>query len=243
MHYLPEESSVLQTRIKEIKKFCDVQQMVINESKSKTAIFNSAIKKDFDPRLKYGEQKFDNVEEFELLGVKIVSHQKYGIKWDSYISECIQRGYTNLWVLKRLVELGAKFEDVLMTYCQRVRVHVEINTPLWTFSISQKLSDKIEKLQKSAVYIMLPLLGKHTNLHYNNIIEIMGLDLLKERRLLLSDEFVRKMFKHPEHRKMFTLCEGRTTRAGRKVIVPQGKTRRYQNSSIPSLAELLNSQS
>ena len=160
----------------------------------------------------------------------------------TYISECIQRGYSNLWVLKRLVELGAKFEDVLMTYCQRVRVHVEINIPLWTFSISKKLSDKIEKLQKSAVFIMLPLLGPLPHLNYNDILQIMGLELLKERRLLLSNEFARKMFKHPEHRKMFTLCEGRVTRAGRKVIVPKAKTKRYQNSSIPSLAEILNGQ-
>ena len=87
---------------------------------------------------------------------------------------------------------------------------------------------------------MLPLLGPLPQLNYNSVIEIMGLQPLKERRLLLSNEFATKMFKHPEHRKMFTLCEGRKTRAGRKVIVPQGKTKRYQNSLIPSLADILN---
>ena len=147
--------------------------------------------------------------------MNIVSHPIQGVKWDKYISECIKRGYSNLWVLKRLVELGAKFEDVIMTYCQRVRVHVEINIPLWTFSISKKLSDNIEKLQKSAVYIMLPLLVPLARTNYINIIEEMGLEPLKERRLLLSDEFATKMFKHKEHRKMFTLCEGRVTSAGR----------------------------
>ena len=89
---------------------------------------------------------------------------------------------------------------------------------------------------------MLPLLGTFPHLKYNDILEIMGLQLLKERRLLLSIEFAKKMFKHPEHRKMFTLCEGRTTRAGRKVIVSKGKTKRYQTSSIPSIAKILNSQ-
>ena len=92
-----------------------------------------------------------------------------------------------------------------MTYCERVRVHVEQNIPLWTFSISQQLSNKIEKLQKAAVYVMLPTLGSYSHLDYESIIDIMGLELLKERRVLLCQKFARKMFRHPEHRKMFTI--------------------------------------
>ena len=128
-----------------------------------------------------------------------------------------------------------------MTYCQRVRVYVEFNVPLWSFSISKSLSNKIEKLQKAAVFLMLPLLGSFPNSDYS-IIEMMGLELLKQRRVTLCHTFARKMYQHPEHKKSFTSYEGRSTRAGRKVIVPQARTKRYSNSSIPSLARIINSQ-
>ena len=94
-----------------------------------------------------------------------------------------------MWVLKRLVELGAPFHDALMTYCQRIRIHVEQNISLWTFSISKILSNKIEKLQKSAVYIMLPLLGSHAQSDYKENIATMGLELLEKRREKLSHKF------------------------------------------------------
>ena len=91
---------------------------------------------------------------------------------------------------------------------------------------------------------MLPLLGSYSHLSYNSIIDMMGLQLLKERRDLLSKTFAKKMFKHPEHRKMFSLINGeRWTITDRKVIVPKAKTKRYENSSIPSLANIINMQS
>ena len=56
----------------------------------------------------------------------------------------------------------------------------------------------------------------------------------------LCKNLSKKLIKHPAHRKMFTFKEGRDTRAGRKVIVPHTTTRRYENSSVPSLAKLIN---
>ena len=98
---------------------------------------------------------YDNVEEFTLLGVDFVSHQRYGVKWDKYLLKCIRNAYTNMWILKRLVEMGVNMQDLLMTYLSRIRVHLELNVPLWHFSISQKLSKNIEKVQKACVYIIL----------------------------------------------------------------------------------------
>ena len=93
-HYLPKELSILQTRFLQVSKFCKVQQMIVNPTKSKTAIFNTSIKKDFYPRISINEDNtFENTEEFKLLGVNFVSHPRSGVKWDPYISKCIQRIY------------------------------------------------------------------------------------------------------------------------------------------------------
>ena len=241
-HYLPKESCILQTRIAQVSQFCKVQQMIVNPTKSKTAIFSTSLTKDFYPRISNNESStFENTEEFDLLGVNFVSHPKSGLKWETYISKCIKRGYSNLWILKRLVEFGVPIQDVLMTYCERVRVHVEQHIPLWTFSISNILSDKIEKLQKSAVYIMLPLLGSTAQPDYQDNLALMGLEKLEKRRNSLSHKFARKVFKHPEHSKMFQINGGRVTRTARRVIVPPARSSRYDRSTIPSLAKILNS--
>ena len=55
------------------------------------------------------------------------------------------------------------------------------------------------------------------------------------------DKFARKTFNHPVHREMYTRRRGEQTRSGCKVIVPGAKTVRYEKSSIPSLARIINS--
>ena len=52
MHQLPNDNGLLQTRLDEINNFCQIQQMKINESKTKTAVFNTARSRDFYPRMK-----------------------------------------------------------------------------------------------------------------------------------------------------------------------------------------------
>ena len=123
LHQIPNVNSSLQTKLIEIDRFCDVQQMVINKSKTKTAVFNSAIKKDFYPRFVNSDgTEYENVEEFKLLGADFVSHPRTGVKWDKYLLKCIKQAYANMWILKRLSELGVSVEDKLMTYESRVRI-------------------------------------------------------------------------------------------------------------------------
>ena len=58
--------------------------------------------------------------------------------------------YSNMWILKRMSELGVSMGDQLMTYLSRVRVYIEQNVPLWHFSITKQLSNKIENIQKAS---------------------------------------------------------------------------------------------
>ena len=119
-----------------------------------------------------------------------------------------------MWILKRLAELAVSTEDLLMTYQSRVRIHLELNVPLWHFSISKKLSSYIEKVQKSCVFIIL---GKLATPNYYCNLDRLNLELLSDRREKLCIKFAKKTLKHPVHGKMFKLNEGRLTRGGRKV--------------------------
>ena len=239
LHKLPSDTGPLQNKLKEIDLFCDIQQMIINQSKTKTAVFNTKTK-DFYPRMEDSNgHMYENVEEFKLLGVEFVSHPISGVKWDKYVTKCIRKAYSNMWILKRLKEFGVSTEDLLLTYQSRIRIHLELNVPLWHFSITKKLSRNIENVQKSCLFLIL---GQVATTEYYCNLALLNLDLLSERRVKLCTQFAKKTFKHPQHGKMFTKNDNRTTYLGgkRNVIVPTAKTARYDRSSIPSLARILN---
>ena len=140
LHQLPSNPGLLQKKLLEIDQFCNIQQMRINETKSKTAVFNVATSRDFYPRMVNAEGNvYENVEEFKLLGVDFVSHPRLGIKWEKHITKCVKQAYTNMWTLKRLGEMGVSRQDMIMTYQGRIRSHLERHVQLFHFTISQKL--------------------------------------------------------------------------------------------------------
>ena len=112
-----------------------------------------------------------------------------------------------MWIIRRLAENGVNSDDLSMTYETRIRKHLEINVPLFHFSISKKLSDTIEKVQKACMYIIL---GKHASMDSICNQAILNLESLCDRRDKLCTNFAKKTIKHPDHRKMFTWIEGRT---------------------------------
>ena len=124
-----------------------------------------------------------------------------------------------------------------MTYNLRVRTFVEQNVPLWMFSVSNAMKIKIENLQKISVYIIL---GKLAHKDYLCNLAILDMEPLEERRQKIALKFAAKILKHPEHRKIFNYKDSNITRSGKKVIVPKFRTSRYGNSTVPSLARLVN---
>ena len=142
-----------------------------------------------------------------------------------------------MWILKRLAELGVSIDNLLLAYTSRVRVHLEANAALWSTSISQLLRKKLESVQKACLYIVL---GRHATTDYYCNLAMLNLEPMADRREKLFRKFARTTFKHPEHRKMFTIDKG-NTRSGRRVIEPNAKSARYRKSAIPSLARTLNS--
>ena len=240
LHELPNERSTLQKILLQIDEYCTIQQMKINSSKTKTAVFHTAILKDFKPRLVNSEgQVYENTESFKLLGVEFVTNSKSGLKWDTYIEKCIKKAYCRMWILKRLSESGVSTEDLLMTYCMRIRISVEMNIPLWTFSISKALSIKIEKIQRIATFIIL---GREAHKDYYCNLAILDLLPLENRRENIANKFAHKISKHPIHKNIFQTSEA-NTRSGKHIVIPKTRTSRYENSSIPSLAKILNNPS
>ena len=180
---------------------------------------------------------YENVENFTLLGVEFVPHPRLGIKWDQYIQKCIKQAYSNMWILKRLVEKGVPRQDLLMTYQSRIRTHLERNVPLFHFSINNQLTKTIEKIQKACVYIIL---GKFAKSNYAENLALLNLETMAERREKLCKNFAKKSIRHQVHKQMFTWKKGNQTRTKSKVIIPYARTKRYDTSPIPSLSRMIN---
>ena len=94
MHYLPRDKNILQQNMNDVHKFCEIQKFVINERKTQTVVFNTAISKDFSPSiLNQQGNYYKNTESFKLLGVDFETNKRKGINLDKYVNKCIQKGY------------------------------------------------------------------------------------------------------------------------------------------------------
>ena len=118
----------------------------------------------------------------------------------------------------------------------RIRTFLEMNVPLWTFSISQIISEKIEKVQRTAIYIIL---GKEAHSDYHRNLALLDLLPLQKRRENIVNKFALTTFRNPAHKTMFQVAE-KNTRTGKHILVPAAKKVRYEKSSVPSLARILN---
>ena len=56
----------------------------------------------------------------------------------------------------------------------------------------------------------------------------------------LMYKFAKKILKHPVHRNMFEFKKNDGTRFGKKIVVPNYKTARYERTTVPSLALMIN---
>ena len=57
--------------------------------------------------------------------------------------------------------------------------------------------------------------------------------------LNIVNKFAQTTFKNPAHKSMFQVAT-RNTRTGKHILVPTTKKVRYEKSSVPSLARILN---
>ena len=102
MHHLPNDKNQLQKQMDSIHKFCDIQNFRINEKKTQTVVFNTATSKDFSPNITNAKgELYQNTENFKLLGVDFSTGKRKGINLDNYVNNCINRGFKNLWILRR----------------------------------------------------------------------------------------------------------------------------------------------
>ena len=110
---------------------------------------------------------------------------------------------------------------------------------LWHFGLSGKNRNSLERVQKSALRVILG--KKYTS--YSNALKELNIDSLQERRESLCIKFAKKCLKVNKLRKMFpkkfTMHE-MSKRNFEYFRVNKTLTNRYLNSAIPQMQRMLN---
>ena len=120
-----------------------------------------------------------------------------------------------------------------------IRSVLEYSAVVWHSSLSQTNSSDIERVQKSAVKVIL----KDKYKDYKSALNELNLQTLSRRREILCLRFAKKSLKLENFKKLFPLNKKRhcmEKRKGRRFIENHAHTERYLKSSIPYMQSLLN---
>ena len=177
------------------------------------------------------------VEEIRLLGLVVRSD----LKWTSNTEEMILKAYKKLWALRRLKGMGASLEDLKDIYTKQVRCMLELAVAAWNGAITQKEKVDIERVQKTALHIMLGEMYQS----YGDALELVGLEMLDVRRHKLCLKFANKAVKHMKHTNWFVPnnLTVHTRQKHERFLPVYWKHKRFLKSPISYLTRLLNSDS
>ena len=143
-------------------------------------------------------------------------------------------------MLRRLKNLGLKTDSLVKIYTSQIRSVLEYGSVTWHAMLTKNESKSIERVQKSALAIILGQKYKC----YESALSVLSLQRLADRRVSMSAAFAAKSAKHPLHSSWF--CKSDTnkqvnTRSEKLTYKPViARTQRLLNSAIPFMTEQLN---
>ena len=200
-HCLPLVNNLMQRTLDELEAQTSQKLMKIKESKTHIMKFNFSRKYDFPPEIKIPgfEEILEVVNQTKLLGV-IISDD---LKWSENTSFICSKAYKRLWRLRRMKILDIDPTIILDVYIKEIRPLLEMGAPAWHSGLTMKQSAEIERVQKTAVRIILGATTDRRGISsYTNSLTILGIEKLEERRLRLCINFAKKSLKS-RHKDMF----------------------------------------
>ena len=177
--------------------------------------------------LSHNGKAIEQVTVFKLLGVLINSN----LKWDNHVNSICGKAASRLFFLKQLKRNSVNNDDLLYFYVTAIRPVLEYACPAWHTSLTQKLSNCIERIQKRALFIIFGLNEyKHLCINHN-------ISTLYDRREFLCKQFFKDMlttssclhYLLPEPRDSSVLNKLRKTNLYTSDIA---RTDRYKNSFV-----------
>ena len=161
------------------------------------------------------------------------------LKWDSNTAKIVKKANASMGILRKAANFGASREDLKLIYKLYVRSHLEHSAPVWNSGLTLENSKDLERVQKSAVRIMMG--GQYES--YKLALAKLDLETLESRRKNLCLNFAKKCLKNPQLQLMFPLNikkHSMNTRHKQKYKVQFSKSERLKKSPIIYMQTLLN---
>ena len=233
-HSLSHENNLLQFYLADLEDFSNKNKMKVNKNKTQVMLFNKSRKWDFPPKVIFSDGKqLEVVSQVKLVGV-ILSDD---LSWHKNTQYICERARLKLWILRTMVSLDLGHDYLYDVFCKEVRSILEFGVPVWHPGLTQNDSISIERIQKVAFRMIL----QESFTDYASACIYFNTTTLKERREKLCLNFATKNLK--SENSFFDQVQKKvnTRSANNRVKNFKCRTNRYEKSSLPYMAKLLNS--
>ena len=233
--FIPPEQLQSQDWLNQIDEWTENQKMMINSKKTKTMIFNFTENFQFTTRLKLKNENIEVIDNTKLLGTYITND----LKWDLNTANLVKKSNARMQLLRKVASFGTPVADLKDIYILFIRSILEQSATVWHSSITADNENDLERVQKSAVKIILN--EKYTS--YEQGLAKLGLDTLKSRRENLCLNFAKKCVKSDKLKHMFPKnlkSHDMSTRNEEAYVVQFANTGRLQKSPLIYMQKLLN---
>ena len=233
--YIPASNLKSQEWLDELNEWTVNQKMMLNIKKTKTMIFNYTDNFQFMTRLMVENEPIDVIDSTRLLGT-IISND---LTWDLNTASLVKKANARMELLRKVASFSTPTNDLKQIYILFVRSILEHSATVWHSSLTQENIDDLERVQKSALKIILQ--DKYRT--YKQGLAQLNLETLVDRRENLCLNFALKCVKHKKLRHMFHINDkthGMETRTEERFEVQFAKTGRLQKSPIIFMQKLLN---
>ena len=142
-------------------------------------------------------------------------------------------------MLRNLIQFPFQIQDLVLIYCQYIRVILEFNSNVWFSTITKEECEDIERVQKNVCKLLLG----NEYLDYPDALEKLKLESLEDRRIKLAKKFAKGCTKLDEMKDLFKI-QTKTKydmRSSAEYNVKFAAKTRLYNSSIPTMQRMLNS--
>ena len=229
------ENLKTQKYLDNVQAWTESKKMILNEKKTKYMIFNYSKKNQFTSNIKLKGEKLDEVEETKLLGLIITND----LRWNKNTQMLVKNANSKM----KMLHIASKFitnkYDLMHIYKTFVRSRLEYCCVVWNSSLSKNNESDIERVQKSAVKIIM----KDDYKDYHSALKFLNLETLSDRRNKLCIKFAKKCLKIENMKKLFPLNQTEHCMKKRyfeKYFLKSFNTERYRKSSIPAMIRMLN---
>ena len=197
--YIPPEDLKSQNWLNQINDWTIKQKMKINEKKTKCRIFNYTSKYQFTTRLSVNNQPIEVINSTRLLGTILQNT----LSWDMNTKEIIRKANARMELLRKVASFCDNLEDLKNIYILFIRSILEQSATVWHSSISEENKSDLERVQKTALKVILDQRYKS----YRNALNTLNLESLNDRREKLCLTFAQRTLKHQTMRKMCPVNE------------------------------------